>query len=98
MPNAYTVYMHDTPNRNLFDQEVRAFSHGCIRTGDALGYAAALLEGMATRPQIDAIVASGETATVDLGRPMPVYVAYFTAVGDGAFGARILPDIYSRDK
>ncbi|HSG33913.1 MAG TPA: L,D-transpeptidase family protein [Sphingomonadaceae bacterium] len=97
MPNRFTVYMHDTPNKNLFEEEVRAYSHGCIRTGDAIGYAATLLEGVKTRAEVDAIVASGETTTVELARPIPIYIAYFTAVGDGEGVVLVLDDIYNRD-
>jgi murein L,D-transpeptidase YcbB/YkuD len=97
MPNPFSVYMHDTPAKQLFDEQVRAYSHGCIRTDDAIGYAATLLEGVRTREEIDAIIASGKTTTIRLAKPIPVYVAYFTAVSDGEGGAIILPDIYRRD-
>ncbi len=98
MPNPYSVYMHDTPNKNLFEEEVRAFSHGCIRTDDAIGYAATLLDGVRTRQEIDDIVSSLETTRINLSKPIPVYITYFTAVSDSAEGVRILPDIYGRDK
>lgn len=97
MPNPYAVYMHDTPNKQLFAEEVRAFSHGCVRTDDAIGYAATLLEGVMTREQVDAIVASGVTTTVSLAKPLPVYVAYFTATANTAGGVDIHPDVYGRD-
>jgi len=97
MPNPYSVYMHDTPNRNLFDEDVRSFSHGCIRTGDAIGYATTLLEGVATREEVDAILESRRTTTLAIAEPMPVYVTYFTAVSDGMGGALLLDDIYNRD-
>lgn len=97
MPNPYSVYMHDTPNRNLFEEDVRSFSHGCIRTGDAIGYATTLLEGVATREEIDAILETRRTTTLSLAEPMPVYVTYFTAVSDGLGGALLLDDIYNRD-
>jgi len=97
MPNRYSVYLHDTPNRELFDREVRAFSHGCVRVGDALGLAANLLEGVRTRAEIDAIVASRQSVTISLLRPLPVYIAYFTA-GSAADGSlAFYPDIYGRD-
>jgi murein L,D-transpeptidase YcbB/YkuD len=98
MPNRFRVYMHDTPNKDLFDKEVRAFSHGCIRTDDAIGYAATLLENVKTRDEVDAIVASGKTTTINLAQALPIYVAYFTVVGDGKGGVRMLPDIYRRDQ
>lgn len=97
MPNSFSVYMHDTPSKKLFDEEVRAYSHGCIRTDDAIGYAATLLEGAKTRDEVNAIIASGKTTTVRLAHPLPVYVAYFTAVSDGEKGVAVLPDIYGRD-
>ena len=43
MPNPYNVYLHDTPDKPLFAKDIRAFSHGCIRVGDALGFAATLI-------------------------------------------------------
>lgn len=97
MPNRFSVYMHDTPNKNLFEEEVRAFSHGCIRTGDAIGYAATLLAGIKTREEIDAIVASQKTTTVDLAQPIPVYIAYFTVATDSTGELKIQPDLYQRD-
>ena len=98
MPNRFSVYMHDTPNKQLFEEEVRAFSHGCIRTGDAIGYAATLLEGVKSREEIDAIVASNATTSVKLDRSIPVYIAYFTAVAGDAGEIEILLDIYNRDR
>lgn len=97
MPNPYGVYLHDTPNRDLFGRQVRALSHGCVRVGDALGLATTLLDGVRTRAQIDALVAAGDTTSVNLARPLPVYVTYFTAGlrGDGTLG--YFPDIYGRD-
>lgn len=99
MPNPHTVYIHDTPTKGLFDEEVRAFSHGCIRTQDALGFAATLL---ATKPgwsrdAIDRVVQSGVTTEIKLDQPIPVYVGYFTAATDAEGHVASFPDIYSRD-
>lgn len=97
MPNQFSIYLHDTPSKDLFLKEVRAFSHGCIRVGDALGFASALLGNSLPKEKIDAIVAGRETQTYALPKAMPVYVTYFTAdVGKDGHVA-ILPDIYSRD-
>lgn len=97
MPNRHSVYLHDTPNKDLFNREVRAFSHGCVRVGDAMGLAENLLEGSKTRTEIDEIVASVRTVTIPLAQPVPVYIAYFTA-GVGADGAVVTyPDVYRRD-
>lgn len=97
MPNPYSVYMHDTPGKSLFAKDVRAFSHGCIRVGEALNFASTLLEGVKTQAEVDAIVASGQTNTINLASSLPVYITYFTAGlrGDGSFVVQ--PDIYGRD-
>ena len=97
MPNPYRVYMHDTPNKDLFGKDVRAFSHGCIRTAQALEFAAALLEDTITRQDFDAIAASGDTVTIDLEQSIPIYITYFTAAGDGNGGVVFYPDVYQRD-
>lgn len=97
MPNRHSVYLHDTPNKDLFNRDVRAFSHGCVRVSNALGLAESLLEGSKTRAEIDAIVASNRSVTLPLVQPMPVYIAYFTA-GVGADGNVVsYPDVYHRD-
>ena len=44
-PNAYSVYLHDTPSQALFEKSERAFSSGCIRVENPLELAALLLEG-----------------------------------------------------
>ena len=97
MPNAFTVYMHDTPGKHLFGREVRTFSHGCIRTGNALDFAATLLDGVMTREEVDAIVATGQTTNVALASGLPIYITYFTAGirGDGELA--IMDDVYNRD-
>ncbi|MGE4304422.1 MAG: L,D-transpeptidase family protein [Novosphingobium sp.] len=98
MPNAFSVYIHDTPSKSLFSRDVRAFSHGCIRVGDALNFATTLLDGAKSREEVDQIVETRRTTTVDLPTPLPVYITYFTAtrLGDGSFVVE--PDIYNRDK
>ncbi len=98
MPNPYSVFMHDTRNKTLFEEDVPAFGHGCIRTGDAISYAATLLEGVKTREEVDAILASGQTNQLPLGRPIPLFVTYFTAVSAGKGGVTELPDIYNWDR
>lgn len=97
MANPYNVIMHDTPNRDLFAKEKRAFSNGCVRTGDAIGFAATLLEGRMTREEVDAAVASGRTATFNLVRPLPVYITYFTAAPGPDGAVEVRPDLYRHD-
>tara|TARA_R110002110_G_scaffold62890_3_gene175174 strand:- start:1134 stop:2291 length:1158 start_codon:yes stop_codon:yes gene_type:complete len=97
MPNPYSVYLHDTPNKNLFAEPVRTFSHGCIRVGGAIDLAKTLLEGSAAPAQVDAILAGRETTKLPLLQPIPVYVAYFTAEGTDDGGVAYFPDVYNRD-
>jgi murein L,D-transpeptidase YcbB/YkuD len=99
LPNPYTVYLHDTPHKDLFERPQRAFSSGCIRVENALELADVLLneKNAWNRTAIDSVIATGETRTVTLHRPVPVMVLYWTAwVGaDGRLSFR--NDLYGRD-
>jgi len=98
MPNRHTVYIHDTPAKALFGEDVRAFSHGCIRTHDALGFAAELLAGPNwDRLAIQPLIESRKTTTIWLDVPIPVYVTYFTAATDQNGEITSHPDLYGRD-
>jgi L,D-transpeptidase YcbB len=92
MPNPYKVYLHDTPNKALFDKPVRAFSHGCIRVHTALEFASRLVG----RP-LDTEVARGSTVTLPIKDSLPVYIAYFTADTSADGAVRYHADIYGRD-
>ena len=98
MPNPYSVYLHDTPNKNLFSELVRTFSHGCVRVGGAIDLAKTLLEGSATEQQIDDILASRKTTKLTLTKAIPIYIAYFTAEGAEDGTVRYYPDVYKRDR
>ena len=98
LPNEYSVCMHDTPAKSLFAKAARAFSHGCLRVEDPLAFAEVILgsEGW-TREQINSQVGSGETRTVVLSEPLPVYVLYWTAEVDDKGTIHFYDDIYGRD-
>lgn len=98
MPNRFSVYMHDTPSKNLFEEEKRTFSHGCIRVGNALDFATTLLEGVKTREEVNEIVESLKTTEIDLASSLPVYVTYFTAVASADGSIEFLEDVYARDR
>ncbi|MDT9599004.1 L,D-transpeptidase family protein [Sphingosinicella rhizophila] len=100
MPNPFTVYIHDTPSKSLFDEKTRAFSHGCIRAQDPFALAALLLASNPgwDRAAIDRVVASRASTRVDFARSLPVYVTYFTAATDESGAIAVHPDIYGRDK
>ncbi len=96
-PNEHSVYLHDTPSRNLFERDSRAFSHGCVRVDDIYGLALRLLGSRWDRSRIDALIASGKTETVVLEKPMPIMVLYWTTEVDAAGLVSFFPDVYSRD-
>jgi murein L,D-transpeptidase YcbB/YkuD len=92
----YDVYLHDTPARALFDEEVRAFSSGCIRVANARALAREILgSDPAWSPaRIDAAVATGDTLTIDVRDPMPIRVVYEPVWVDGAGELHVRDDVY----
>ncbi len=99
MPNPHAIFLHDTPNKAAFDREMRALSHGCVRTERALELAMtiAILGQGATREEAVAISTSGQYTRVPVERTMPVYITYFTFGRDIEGNLRSFSDIYSRD-
>jgi murein L,D-transpeptidase YcbB/YkuD len=99
MPNPHAIYLHDTPSQALFGRAVRAFSHGCIRTQNVRDFAALLLAptGNWDRAEIDEAISTGRNQTTQLARPVPVYIAYFTAAATTDGNIVTYNDIYGRD-
>lgn len=99
-PNEHNVYLHDSPARNLFSRNVRAFSHGCIRLARPLDLADQVLRagGVAgwNRDRIDQVVASTKNTVVSLKNPLPVHITYMTAWVEGN-SVNFRPDIYGHD-
>jgi murein L,D-transpeptidase YcbB/YkuD len=98
-PNPHSVYLHDTPSRELFERRERAFSSGCVRVQNVLDLAAWLLAETSgwDRSRIDRTVASGLETRVNLAAPVPVHLLYMTATVGGNREVRYLNDIYARD-
>jgi murein L,D-transpeptidase YcbB/YkuD len=95
-PNDFNIYMHDTPSHELFDKDVRAFSHGCIRLEKPAELAQWVLgwDAGKVRQQMED---GRDNHTVKLPRRIPVYITYATAyIRDGKlyFGN----DLYHRDE
>jgi L,D-transpeptidase YcbB len=93
-PNDFNIYLHDTPQDELFNKDVRAFSHGCIR----LEKPEALAQWVLGWPEdkVRAAEENGNNKHIKLPKKIPVYIAYFTTyLRDGVlyFGN----DLYSRD-
>jgi murein L,D-transpeptidase YcbB/YkuD len=98
MYNPHAIYLHDTNARNLFNRQARAFSHGCIRTEDAVGFAATLLDGTEwSRAKIDQTLAGGKATQANLAAPVPVYIVYFTVAATSDGPPMSYADMYSRD-
>lgn len=96
-PNDLNIYLHDTPDHSLFDRDVRAFSHGCIRVQKPHELAQYALSGMPgwTEERIQRAV-RGPNRQVVLRQKIPVYIVYFTAyVRDGTLW--FANDLYERD-
>ena len=98
-PNQNSVYMHDTPHRDLFARDVRAFSNGCIRLQKPYELADIVLQGQVSDPQaaFEAMLATGKEKTVTLERTIPVHIDYRTVWFDDAGTVHYRPDVYGRD-
>jgi murein L,D-transpeptidase YcbB/YkuD len=94
-PNDFNIYFHDTPNGELFNKDVRAFSHGCIRLEHPNQLAQYAL-GWPADKVVEAMQSGPDNAQVKLPRKIPVYIVYGTAYirnGQLYFGN----DLYDRD-
>ncbi len=98
-PNPYNIYLHDTPSKSLFDNEVRAYSHGCIRVADPFDLAHELLSWQTdnAEAEFEAALQTGNETTVKLKQVLPVHLVYFTAYPDAKGRISYRRDIYGRD-
>ncbi len=98
-PNSNNIYLHDTPAKNLFAQEKRAFSHGCIRVEKSKELANAIMEADPnwTPEKIKTAMNKGKESWYTLRHKIPVYIGYFTAWVDDEGGINFYKDIYNRD-
>ncbi|HXD13540.1 MAG TPA: L,D-transpeptidase family protein [Xanthobacteraceae bacterium] len=101
-PNKFLVYQHDTPDKNLFALDRRAFSHGCMRVQDPAKYAQVLLSIVRpgdgyTEDRIRRMFGSGEQ-DIQFPKFLPVHLTYQTAFVDDDGKLEFREDIYGRDK
>ncbi len=95
-PNDFAIYLHDTPTQSLFDRDVRAFSHGCIRVERPVDLAHFVLGWDDARIR-EAMTSGPENRQLPLERKLPVYILYLTTYvrnGELYFGN----DLYERDE
>jgi murein L,D-transpeptidase YcbB/YkuD len=98
-PNQHNIYLHDTPSKSLFDKEVRAYSHGCIRVADPFDLAHELLSWQTDNAEVEfeAALKTGRETTVKLKQHLPVHLVYFTAYPDAKGRMTYRRDVYGRD-
>lgn len=99
-PNKYNIYLHDTPSKSLFGREIRAYSHGCVRVHKPFEFAYALLSAQEGDPKrfFHGVLDTRRERRVDLAKPVPVHLAYFTAWVDVKGRAQYRRDVYGRDR
>lgn len=99
-PNRFNIYLHDTPSKNLFKKQVRAFSHGCVRVKDPFDLAYKLLEKQTSNPKgaFHTWLDTNREQYVNLETPVPVYLTYRTAFFSQKGRINYRTDIYGRDK
>jgi murein L,D-transpeptidase YcbB/YkuD len=100
LPNPYSIYLHDTPTRNLFNKDERAMSHGCIRVNNPLTLAELLLQNKEgwRNDTIPAILETKKTTIVKLDEGIPVLLLYMTHYTNAQGRAMFFKDIYNSDK
>lgn len=99
-PNNYNIYLHDTPSKSLFNEDKRAFSHGCIRIAEPDWLAEWLLRSDSTWTDaaITKAMKAGKEKYVTLKEEVPVFIGYFTAWVDREGRLNFRDDIYGHDK
>jgi L,D-transpeptidase YcbB len=99
-PNKHDIYMHDTPQRELFDKTVRTFSHGCVRVQNPGRFAEVLLEEDKgwSAARVRDMMAKGGNVEVTLAKQIPVHIGYFTMVASEDGQVRSFPDVYGHDR
>ncbi|HEU4790084.1 MAG TPA: L,D-transpeptidase family protein, partial [Flavobacterium sp.] len=98
-PNSNSIYLHDTPSKGLFNEEKRAFSHGCIRVAKPVELANEILKDDKnwTPEKINAAMHKGKETWYTLKNKIPVYIGYFTAWVDNEGVIHFYDDVYQRD-
>ena len=98
-PNTHSIYLHDSPAKSLFNEDKRAFSHGCIRLAEPKKLAQYLLRNDTNwnAEKITAAMNKKVEQYVTLKNTVPVFIAYFTAWVDRQGKLNLRNDVYKRD-
>jgi len=99
-PNKFSVYLHDTPQRSLFDQARRSFSSGCIRIESPLELADYLMGDVQewSHDKMLEAIQRGVTQVIRIPNPIDIHLLYWTAWVDQEGTLHFREDIYGRDK
>lgn len=100
-PNKHAVYLHDTPTKNLFNAEVRTFSHGCMRVRNPMRLAEVLLEqdkGWTPDQVHESQQSDPDEVAVKIETKIPVHITYFTALVGQDGTERIVKDVYGHEQ
>ena len=98
-PSAHGVYMHDTPYKNLFGEDVRFHSSGCMRIQNVRDLVSWMLSETSgwSRIEIDEVIKSGDRKDAKLKTPVPLHWIYVTAWSTADGVVQFRDDIYNRD-
>lgn len=99
LPNSFGIYLHDTPSKELFDKPIRNFSSGCIRLEMPVTLAKILLQGdpVWTPERLETEIESGNNTKIELKKPMPIFIDYWTTSISDDLTVSFRPDVYSRN-
>lgn len=99
MPNPHAIFLHDTPSKGLFNQPMRALSHGCIRTDRAIEFAIlmSILQADFDPHEAADIFKRGLNDRIPFTTPVQVYINYFTMASKGDGKLNSFADVYGRD-
>lgn len=95
--NPFTVYLHDTPSKHLFDRASRTVSSGCVRVEDVMRLLDLLAGDEETAANISRLLDTGRTRQFNLPHALPVLLAYWTVDVDAEGRLRFRADNYSQD-
>ncbi|HEY8580787.1 MAG TPA: L,D-transpeptidase family protein, partial [Beijerinckiaceae bacterium] len=97
-PNDHAVYLHDTPNRSLFRNDRRAYSHGCVRVDQPFQLAEAILPPDWSEQRLRRMIGRGGERSVQLPTRIPIHLQYFTAFVDQGGKMQLREDIYGHSR
>ena len=98
-PNKFSIYMHDTPMKDLFFKDERTFSHGCIRLQEPFQFAYSLLRDQEVEPEkkFQEVLEKEEETYIILCRDFGVFITYRTVFLDEFGQIHYRADVYGRD-